>query len=215
MVPFTPPAFGKSAFNCPHCQAYSKQSWQQVFYHSPQTQLKQAFPKLLKAECGHCGHYSLWHEQSLLYPDQTGVVPPNVDLEESIKKNYLEAAAIAQKSSRGAAALLRLCIQKLCVQLGEKGKNINTDIANLISKGLPKKVQKALDILRVTGNNAVHPGEMILEDNKDIAFQLFSLINLIADVMLTQPKQIDEMYDSLPDNAKTAIEVRDADSQSK
>ncbi|WP_424033423.1 DUF4145 domain-containing protein [Methylocella sp.] len=49
-------------------------------------------------------------------------------------------------------------MQKLCVELGEKGKNIDDDIANLVKKGLSPELQQALDILRVIGNEAVHHG---------------------------------------------------------
>ena len=49
--------------------------------------------------------------------------------------------------------------------MGEKGKDINTDIGNLVKKGLPIKVQESLDILRVIGNEAVHPGQLDLKDD--------------------------------------------------
>src|SRR4051812_34965142 len=99
---------------------------------------------------------------------------------------------------RGAAALLRLSIQKLCKQLGEKGKNIDEDIASLVSKGLNPRLQRSLDIVRVIGNEAVHPGTLDLRDDKETALKLFGLVNLIVDAMISQPKREDELYEDLP-----------------
>lgn len=112
---------------------------------------------------------------------------PNPDLPNEIAVDFEEARNVAPRSSRAAAALLRLCVQKLCIHLGEPGDNINSDIANLVGKGLPAKIQQALDIVRVIGNNAVHPGQIDLRDDSETAYQLFNLVNLIADVMITQP----------------------------
>lgn len=78
-------------------------------------------------------------------------------------------------------------------------------------KGLPAKVQQALDVVRVVGNNAVHPGQIDLNDNPDVANWLFDLINVITDVMISQPKQIDDLYESVvPESQKKAIAKRDA-----
>ena len=52
----------------------------------------------------------------------------------------------------------------LC-HLGEKGENINDEIANLVKKGLPVEVQRAMDLCRVIGTNAVRPGELNIDDN--------------------------------------------------
>ncbi|MDI6850717.1 MAG: hypothetical protein QMD82_02100, partial [bacterium] len=76
-------------------------------------------------------------------------------------------------------------------------------------KGLDKKIQQALDYVRVIGNNAVHPGLLDLRDNKETVGMLFELINFIADRMITSNKKIDELYDKLPDSIKQQIEKRD------
>lgn len=165
------------------------------------------------SRCFSCKKDSAWLHKHLLHPTTSSEFTPNEDLNFDIKQDFLEATKIINYSARGAAALLRLCIQKLCIQLGEKGKNINADIASLVKKGLDPKLQKALDIVRITGNNAVHPGQIDLKDDKNTAVQLFNLINLVADTMISQPKHINELFEKLPSDAKEAIEKRDKSEQ--
>jgi hypothetical protein len=70
-------------------------------------------------------------------------------------------------------------------------------------------VQKALDTVRVIGNEAVHPGEMDLKDDGAIVGQLFVLLNAIANDMITQPRLRDELYSKLPANKLAGIAARD------
>ena len=205
MIPYTPPKHKITAFNCPRCEAFSAQLWSEVFMSRGHERAQD----LDLALCTHCHQYSLWYQTRMIFPSHSPAPLPNLDLPDHINADYKEARSIVSPSPRGAAALLRLAIQKLCKHLGEKGENLNTDIANLVKKSLPQKVQKALDIVRVIGNNAVHPGQIDLKDNADIAQNLFSLVNLIADVMITQPKHVDSLYQSLPANQKKAIQERD------
>ena len=112
----------------------------------------------------------------MVFPESSIAPLPNEDLPPDCMKDYSEARAIVEKSPRGSAALLRLSVQKLAVHLGGDGKNINDDIAHLVKNGLPVRVQQALDVVRVVGNNAVHPGEMNIDDQPKTALALFSLI---------------------------------------
>ncbi len=146
----------------------------------------------------------------MVYPDLSTVPPPNSDLGEDIKADYQEAASIVSRSPRGSAALLRLCVQKLCKQLGEPGENINRDIASLVKKGLPEKVQQALDIVRVIGNDSVHPGQIDITDDVETARHLFGLVNLIAQNQITDPREAQELYDTLPEGKRQEIEKRDS-----
>jgi len=149
-------------------------------------------------------------EQKMLFPHAVTAPPPNSDLPEDVRKDFDEARIVVAQSPRGAAALLRLAIQKLCKHLGEAGENINADIASLVKKGLPAKVQQAMDIVRVVGNNAVHPGQIDIRDDADTATRLFGLINLVADVMITQPKHVESLYQNIvPESARQAIAKRD------
>lgn len=65
-----------------------------------------------------------------------------------------------------------------------------------------------MDIVRVSGNNAVHPGEIDLKDDYGKAIKLFQLVNLIADYMIAKPKEIENMFDDLPDSVKKNIHKR-------
>jgi len=161
------------------------------------------------SECFNCGEIAIWVGEKIVWPRESDVPQPNPDLPSSIVADFREAGEIVNSSPRGAAALLRLCLQNLCIHLGEKGKNINEDIASLVSKGLDPRVTKMLDTLRIYGNNAVHPGEIDLRDDRETANKLFNLVNLIADITISQPKSIDELYDRIGEGPKKAIEKRD------
>ena len=177
------------------------------------------FPKLLQsfvpyelsyATCQSCEKISIWINSTIVYPKQISIEPPNQDFDEDIAKLYNEAVSIVTDSPKGAAAILRLALQKLLKQIGKDGKNINDDIKELVSEGLSPKIQKSLDLLRVVGNNAVHPGLISFDDDSDIALKLFKVLNIIADEMITRPKEVENLYDDIiPEDTKKHIENRD------
>ena len=135
---------------------------------------------------------------------------PHPDLPDDAKNDYLEARSVASDSPRAAAALLRLGVQKLLPKLGGKGKNIDDDIAALVGKGLSPHIRDALDICRVVGNNAVHPGELNVDDDPALVSQLFDLINFIVAQTIERDKAMASMMAKLPQGAKDAIARRDA-----
>lgn len=206
------PEFYLKAFNCPHCHVYAKQEWsqmqcaQKISSNNLHVYSKKEFNV---SYCDSCGGNTIWKGENIIFPQNSIVEPANLDLPEDIINDYNEAANVLNISPRSSAALLRLAIQKLCKHLGEPGKNINNDIKNLVAKGLPAQVQKALDTVRVIGNESVHPGELNLNDNREIANTLFKLVNFIATKLISEPKEIDEMYNSLPQGNLDAIQNRD------
>ncbi len=121
---------------------------------------------------------------------------------------YNEARAVLPHSPKSSAALLRLAIQQVCQHLGKSGKNLNDDIGELVRDGLSPRVQQALDSVRVIGNNAVHPGSIDFEDNPHLVETHFKLVNFIREEMITRPREIREIYDSLPQNQLEQIEQR-------
>lgn len=125
----------------------------------------------------------------LIYPPTLAGPQPHSDLPPALAADFEEARRIVDLSPRGAAALLRLLVQKLCIELGEKGQRIDDDIASLVTKGLDESVQQALDAVRVIGNEAVHPGQMDLRDDRDTAIVLFDLVNDITAQTITRRRR--------------------------
>jgi hypothetical protein len=93
--------------------------------------------------------------------------------------------------------------------LGEKGDNINDDIGKLVEKGLSPQIQMSMDIVRVVGNNSVHPGELDVRDDQETALKLFALISLIVSEMITRPAEINAFFGGLPQGAREQIAKRD------
>ncbi len=163
------------------------------------------------SQCFSCDGFSIWVKDKLMYPATETAFIAHEEMPEAVKDDFNEAASIVDKSARGAAALLRLAIQKIVIELGEKGDNLNHDIGKLVEKGkITSAIQQALDVVRVVGNNAVHPGTIDLNDDKSVATNLFGLVNVIVEAAIATPKHIKAMYETVvPESARDAIEKRD------
>ena len=213
-VNYTPPGFRVEAFHCPHCGTYAHQYW---FYLSNQYSTKEGsynsdgeqVEGLRLSRCTHCISYCIWKEGELIYPIIGNGPPPNPDTPDDVKSIYEEAKMLQGLSSRASAALLRLALQMLMPHLDEYGKNINDDIASLVKKGLDPTIQQSLDIVRVIGNNAVHPGQIDISDDQETSQALLVLLNLIVDSRISQPKKIAALYGILPQSSRDAIDKRD------
>jgi hypothetical protein len=172
-----------------------------------------AVQNLFLSKCYNCQKITVWVNERLVFPESKYTTAPNSDLPDNVIRDYEEARSVVDLSPRAAAALLRLGIQKLCSYLGESGKDLNEDIKNLVAKGLDPVVQQSLDIVRVIGNESVHPGTIDLNDDRETALRLFELVNAIADQMISHPKKVREMYGKLPEEKRKAIERRDASAE--
>jgi len=204
---YVQPKVLQNSFTCPCCGVIAQQHWWSCSWNGRVNHNTSDNP-LRIGSCQHCNDNSVWIYETMFYPDNGNAPFPNPEMPESVNRLYLEAAAIHNKSPRGAAALLRLSIQVLCQELGEPGKNTNIDIGNLVKKGLPVIVQQSLDIVRVTGNDAVHPGQ-IDTDDADTVEQLFDLVNIIVEYMIALPNKVSGLYASLPTDKIRGIKERD------
>ncbi len=117
----------------------------------------------------------------------------------NIKEDFIEARTVVGTSPKAACALLRLCLQKLMIYLGEKGKNIELDIANLTRKGLPHNFISTMLDARVIGPMTVPPGKISPSDDIETAMTLFNLINMMIESTIPRQREISQLY---PESAK-------------
>lgn len=219
-------------FSCPFCNGIAVHDWKYEIlnFSNHQANILHVGKYLILAKCQGCEEVSVWLTEELtnitsrpteffggdspellLYPFTTPDLPKaNEDMPEDVKGIYDEACLVLKASPRSSAALSRLAIEKLVDHLEACGNNLNSKIADLVSKGLPVRIQQMLDSVRVIGNNAVHPGEIDLSDDTQLALSLLNFINLIVENQISQPKRIDEIYNSLPESNLKSIERRDS-----
>lgn len=184
---------------------------------------------ILKNKCICCGHISYdycaekkrerrgdgllnYHLYRIYPPSIPNNIPqPNVDMSEKCKAIYNEAAHVLDISPRAAAALMRLCLQQFFNEQEIAGNSINNQIKELVRRGMPKHIIQYIDSCRIIGNNGVHPGEIDLNDNADMALFLFPIINLIIEYSVSEKKKASQLYNSLPPRAIQAAERRNAE----
>jgi hypothetical protein len=202
---YVAPEHEKEAFTCLYCQVYTTQDWQDLSASSPPFG-----SPISRSRCFHWGKFAHWHEKQMLVPANVNVPMPSSDLPEELQKIYLEARQIFTASLRGAAALLRLVLQMLMQELGEPGKNLDTDIGSLAKKGkIGTRTTKMFHSIRITGNESVHPGMINLNEDMELANALFYLINLIVFDMTSYDKYVDAIWEKMPEGKRKVAEERD------
>ena len=204
------------AFNCPHCGAYANMKWYHLCFCVGTYNYGTQEQNLNGAECARCGKISVWSNDKMIIPNGSTAPIPNDDMPNNVKKLYEEARDIVSRSPRGASALLRLALDKLCDEINNECKQskyngkISDKIGILVKNGLSEQLQQAFDFVRVTGNDAVHElGIIDVQDNPEIADALFGLLNFIVDKMITEKKQITQLYNLIPESRRNKIKERD------
>ncbi len=218
MEPYVPPASDKDAFNCPYCGVYAQQTkyllcrcyqgggsdniltWEDFGCEDPLVEDYDQFA--IVRQCYHCKKYSLWIAEERIFPrlEKASLAPaPLPEMPEKVKKLYLEASSIADKSPAAAAILLRTALEKLCEHLGAKSENLYEAIEEIYNKkDIPEEIMEAMDAVRITGNDAAHPRTINFDDNEEIVSTLFSLLNYIVDQLIVQPQKRKDFFESLP-----------------
>lgn len=207
------PDFKKDAFNCPHCRAYADQKWNDLttsahFKYSNHS--TKNLPGLVHtAKCKRCGRLTIWHNKKKVYPRKGSVSKPAKDMPEEIKEQFNEARAVFEESPQAAGGLLRVCLEKLLEHLEAEGGTSHDKIGYLVDNGLNEEIQKAMDSVRLIGNDHSHSGEIFMNDSREAVSSMFDLINTVVIREITEPKNIDEIWDKVPDNKKKGVKDRD------
>lgn len=202
------PAQGRSSFHCPSCGVYAQQRWSDVYYSTGGGGIG-AIDGFTHALCASCGEASLWRMDAMIYPLERLGSPPHDDMPEKVLSVYEEARSVAPISKKSAAGLLRLALQMLVDDLEVGGGSIDQKIGKLVQRGLDPQVQRAMDVLRVMGNESVHPGTIDLDADPELLDALFGLANLIVEQVITRPKHVSDLFSKLPAEKLEAIERRD------
>lgn len=211
------PAFRSGAFVCPMCDTQAMQSWHDVWVgHFGENDFRKKQENYAEVTCFGCKRNAMWHRghsgERMIWPVATQGPPPNDDLSEDVRALYEEARAVEGISPRSAAALLRTATEMLLrEQLDDSKAHLSTAIGTLVKdQRLSPDIQRAADLLRLTGNDAVHPSSIQLEgDDAATGLSLFDLLNLVADELVTRPKRIAAMYEALPESKRQHIDDRD------
>lgn len=209
-------------FTCPYCDVTAIQKWYgnqsavhvAEFYddleggkylqYAGEIISDSAISGWLFSKCESCRGIAVWHNEEMVHPFVCPVDEPNSDMPESIRARYVEASKVVALSPVSAAALLRLALQLLLKEVlqEESTGNICEDIRKLKNQPIDISLIKALDIIRISGNESVHPGTLNLNANKDDALYLFDLLNMICDQFFTQPRKMQEMYEKMPESKR-------------
>jgi len=204
---YVAPEYERTAFHCPLCNVYADQSWSIPYLDNAPLHM------LRIAICAHCRDLSFWINEQLVFPHKITAPLAHEDMPKPVLEYYDEARKVSVSSPRAAATLLRLAAKKLCESLGEKEPGLYLSIVKLGRKGLlPQSVIQSLHTVRIVGNEGgAHEGQIDLtgKDNKELVDKLFWLINFIVEKTITEPKEVQNTFSSLPKDKRQGVEDGD------
>ena len=158
--------------------------------------------------CFNCNEMCFWVYDQLVWPRRAGGPEPKLLAPPNVRREREETSQTLEASPRGAAALLRLAIEKLCKELGVSGESLKDDVALFVREDVDARVQKVLDAARIIESNAVRPGQIGLGDDRATAETLSGLVNLICEKMIMEPRHLQAVYTKLREGAGNTMEQR-------
>jgi hypothetical protein len=170
-------------------------------YQEHPRNLKVKLLNLHVSRCYNCKGFTVWVRDQLVFPVRRVEPRANIvvegEFEEAVvdvqapaeniqqsdeqvqdeaSEDFEEAAAFLNKSPGAAAALIRVCIQKMMPLLKQTGKNLDENIALLVRKGLEVEIRQATDVLQVIRKNPAQESHVDLRDETAIATALKEIV---------------------------------------
>jgi hypothetical protein len=240
MVSLTPPRFREERFNCAHCGALSHHDWVSLDWPREDdgnligvmNRLTKLRDQLTASLCLSCERIAVWHRlevpsyvlnsprgsrvveggpSRMIWPNSDGSVEPLADeAPDFVRELWDEARQVAALSPRSAAALLRLALQLLLDHLQPGHKTIDAAIAAAYANDTPGGIVMAMDYVRVTGNGAVHDGQVQMDEDPEVVPALFELLRYIVDDTLVKMAKANRLHASLPADKLAGIAQRNA-----
>jgi hypothetical protein len=207
------PEFRGTKFKCPRCDVVAAQSWATVYRKgmrkTPTTYVKteEVLSDLGISTCEACTAKCLWFEGQLVFPAQVSAHQVPADLPPELQRDFEEAASIAAASPRASAALLRMCVEGLCKTITGKDK-FESAIEVLEQQGIPDEIIIAMDVVRLTGNEALHAGKLYGSDDGKTVAILFRLASLIVNWAITEKAALKDLIDKIPPEKLEHIKER-------
>ncbi|MGF6098905.1 DUF4145 domain-containing protein [Pseudomonas sp. 18175] len=204
---YVTPSFKSATFSCPYCQALSHMKWAPLTLRDrgtvAYTSVCTCTEICLWVPEGEEGEFTGFVEGFLVYPADSVAPMAESDMPDDVKLVFEEARQVFKVSPRAAAALLRLCVEQLCLILLKREKgDIHKMIGELVELGFPSRALKAFDTIRIFGNESVHPGTLHLNDTPDIAIILFKLLNLAVRHCISDDKELEEIRLLTPESKR-------------
>jgi hypothetical protein len=179
-------------------------------YQEHPRNLKVKLLNLHVSRCYNCKGFTVWVRDRLVFPIKVEEAPPDIvevdfeevatdvqgtveaqegdehvqtnaeDVEEA-SEDFEEAAAILNKFPRGAAALTRICIQKMMPLVKGNAENLDENLSSLVRKGLKVEIQQAMDVLQLVRKSPLQPSEVDLKEENETAKTLLNSLKVILE----------------------------------
>jgi Domain of unknown function (DUF4145) len=127
-----------------------------------------------------------------------------------VRDLYEEAAAVAVVSPRAGAAFARVTVERLIKHLDPRAPvraTLEQRIARIKEQGISTPLGQMLDMVRVTGNDAVHVNDqpndlmmLVLDDKQspELVRLLLQAANDLVDERITRPRFTEELWGRSP-----------------
>ena len=201
------PCFEAESMFCPHCHVLTTMEWMKIH-----CEITDDHPvSFFSASCFACKQSSIWTKafcsEKMIYPSTSNAPNAAIDMPFDVYPLYEEARLVYTHSPRAAAALLRVCLEKLCNHIAGTENTIASNLKRLanLPNPLPPRLLQMAQFIRVIGNEAAHPGVIDFEENSDTVNALFEFINLLVENQITFPQKVDSLFQSQPDSIQKKI----------